>query len=260
MTRHTRTLEKIVIDKGDKLAAENRAAFNKEHVLTLNLIGAPGCGKTTLLERTIAELQHPAAGGPQGLRVGVIEGDIQTTFDRDRIIRAGAPAVQIETEGACRLDAEMVAKALRQIPLDQIDILVIENVGNLICPCGSMLGEHLKVAVHSTPEGDEKPAKYPAAIVHSDAAVFTKIDLLPHLDYDLQRAVTDCRKLNNKINVFPLSAKTGEGMGAWLDYLRRLLAANNSDRSDRSHRSDVSDRSDLSDKKTRNQQRRATQK
>ncbi len=223
--KRTEILDKIIIDKGDKIALKNRAQIDKAGVLALNLIGSPGCGKTTLLERTIAELHDPRAGSVP-LKVGVIEGDVQSNLDRDRIARAGAPATQIQTGGACRLDAAMVEKALPQIPLDKINILVIENVGNLICPTGLKLGEHLKIAVISVPEGDEKPAKYPTVFVRSDAAVITKIDLLPHLDYDLDRAATDCRKLNNRIKIFPLSAKTGEGIDAWIEYLRRLSGAN----------------------------------
>jgi len=214
-------LNEIIINKGDRIALHNREALEQAGVLALNLIGSPGCGKTTLLEKTIAALHHPDDGRPP-LRVGVIEGDVQTTIDRDRIAAAGAPAVQIETDGACRLDAAMVQKALPQVPLDDIRLLVIENVGNLICPCGPNLGEHLKVAVLSVPEGDEKPAKYPTVFVRSDAVVFTKIDLLPHLEYDLDRAVSDCRKINSDIKVFTLSARTGEGMAAWIEYLRAL--------------------------------------
>ena len=217
-------LDKIIIDKDQKVALKNRAAIDKAGVLALNLIGSPGCGKTTLLERTIAALHDPAAGRPP-LRVGVIEGDVQSTFDRDRIIAAGAAATQIETAGACRLDAAMVERALASIPLDQIDILVIENVGNLVCPSGLVLGEHVKAAVVSTPEGDEKPAKYPALFVRADVVLITKTDLLPHLDFDLERTVSDCRKLNSKARAFALSAKTGEGMDAWLDHLRGLRDA-----------------------------------
>ncbi|MFW6107919.1 MAG: hydrogenase nickel incorporation protein HypB, partial [bacterium] len=146
------------------------------------------------------------------------------TLDRDRIRRAGAPAAQIETNGACRLDAAMVARALPEIDLAALDLLVIENVGNLICPCGPKLGEHLKIAVLSLPEGDDKPAKYPAVFALADAAVFTKIDLLPHLNYDLDRAVGDCRKINSRLRVFPLSPLTGEGMDEWTEYLRSAQA------------------------------------
>ena len=228
MAKRTEILDKIVIDKGDEIALRNRAAVDRAGVLALNLIGSPGCGKTTLLEKTIAELHNPSDGRPP-LRVGVIEGDVQSTFDRDRIAKAGAPAAQIETQGACRLDAAMVEKALPEIPLDEIDVLVIENVGNLICPCGPKLGEHLKVAVVSVPEGDEKPAKYPTVFVRSDAAIISKTDLLPYVEYDVARAAGDMKKLNNGIKVFTLSAKTGEGMGAWIDYLRGLHRANKGD-------------------------------
>jgi len=224
MARRTEILDKIIIDKGDEVALGNRCLLDEAGVLALNLIGSPGCGKTTLLEQTIARLHRPAGDAPP-LRVAVIEGDVQSTFDRDRIARAGAPATQIETRGACRLDAAMVERALRDLALDAVDVLFIENVGNLICPAGPKLGEHLKVAVLSVPEGDEKPAKYPTVFVRSDAAVITKLDLLPYLDYDLDRAMGDSKKLNAKLKLFPLSAKTGEEMDAWLDYLRGLSGA-----------------------------------
>ncbi len=209
-------LDKIVIEKGDKLAQENRRLLNKGGVFAVNLIGSPGCGKTTLLERTINEFRSMRPP----VRLGVIEGDVQTTLDRDRILRAGAPAVQIETQGACRLDAAMVAGALKQLALDELDLVVIENVGNLVCPAEPQLGEHIKVAVISVPEGDEKPAKYPAVFVRADAVVIAKVDLLPYVDYDVERAAADCRKLNRNVRVFPLSAKTGVGMDAWIEYLK----------------------------------------
>jgi hydrogenase nickel incorporation protein HypB len=218
MNRKRQVLNEIIIEKGDSIALENRRLIEESGVRALNLIGSPGCGKTTLLERTISELH----GSAPPVRVGVIEGDVQSTIDRDRIAAAGAPATQIETQGACRLDAAMVSRALPDLSLDEIDLLVIENVGNLICPTGPKLGEHVKVVAISIPEGDEKPAKYPAAFVRADAVVVTKLDLLQHLDYDLGRALDDCRKLNNDIKAFPLSAVTGEGMDDWIEYLRTL--------------------------------------
>jgi len=214
-------LDKIIIDKDEEIALRNRAVIDAAGVLALNLIGSPGCGKTTLLEATIEALQSPTDKRPP-LRVGVIEGDVQCTFARDRILAAGAAATQIETDGACRLDAAMVERALAEVPLDELDILFIENVGNLVCPSGPVLGEHLKVAVVSTPEGDEKPAKYPALFVRSDIVLLTKSDLLPYVDFDLARAEEDCRKLNHKVTVLALAAKSGEGMAAWIDSLREL--------------------------------------
>jgi hydrogenase nickel incorporation protein HypB len=224
MAKRTEILDRIIIDKDDKVALGNRGAIDGAGALALNLIGSPGCGKTTLLEQTIAALHQPDEGAAP-LAVGVIEGDVQTRLDADRIVKAGAEARQIETHGACRLDAAMVRNALADFPLDRIDVLFIENVGNLICPTGPKLGEHLKVAVLSVPEGDEKPAKYPAVFARSDAAVLTKIDLLPYLEFDLDRAVGDCKKINHKLKVFPLSARTGEGMDGWLGYLRELHRA-----------------------------------
>jgi hydrogenase nickel incorporation protein HypB len=213
-------LNRIVIDRGETVALANRERLDAAGVLALNLIGSPGSGKTTLLEATINALH--AVAPP--CRVGVVEGDVQTAIDRDRILAAGAPATQIETDGACHLDPVSVGRALDDLDLAALDLLVIENVGNLICPVSIELGEHIKVAVVSVTEGDEKPAKYPAVFTRADAVVFSKLDLLPHLDYDLDRAVGDCRKLNHAIRVFPLSAKTGEGMAAWTDHLRGFSA------------------------------------
>ena len=201
-------LDRIVIEKGDKAARANRRLIDKAGVFAVNLIGAPGCGKTTLLERTIAGLR--SARPP--VRMGVIEGDVQTTIDRDRILRAGAPAVQIETQGACRLDAAMVAGALAQLQLDELDLLVIENVGNLVCPAEPQLGEHIKVAVIGVPEGDDKPAKYPAVFVRADAVVITKIDLLPYVQFDSERFLRGVEALNHGLRHFRVSCRTGEGL------------------------------------------------
>jgi len=201
-----------VFSKNAQMAAENRALFAKHGLFVVNLIGSPGAGKTSLLERTARNFD----GG-----IAVIEGDVKTALDADRIRAAGADSVQIETGGACHLDAGMVARAALQIDLSALDVLVIENVGNLVCPAGVDLGESAKVAIISVPEGDEKPAKYPALFVRADAVVINKTDLLPYVDYSMERATGDCRKLKSDVKVMALSAKTGEGFDAWLDYLRR---------------------------------------
>jgi len=205
-----------IMSKGARIAAENRELFRGYGLFVLNLIGSPGAGKTTLLERTLKTLP---------LRAAVIEGDIKTTLDADRIRAVGVPAVQIETHGACHLDAAMVAKAAPELNLDSIDVLFIENVGNLVCPAGVDLGENAKVALISVPEGDEKPAKYPALFVRASAVIINKTDLLPYVDYSLDRAVADCRKLNSNAVVLPLSCKTGEGLDAWIRYIEGAAAA-----------------------------------
>lgn len=203
---------KVVLSKSARVATRNRALFKGLRLFTVNLIGAPGSGKTALLERTAGEL---------GRGMAVIEGDIKTTLDADRLRAAGVQAVQIQTGGECHLDAAMVERAAKKLDLESIDILFIENVGNLVCPASVDLGENAKVALTSVPEGDEKPAKYPALFVRAAAVVINKIDLLPYTDYSLKRATSDCRKLNADVEVFALSAKTGEGFAAWLEWLRR---------------------------------------
>jgi len=200
-----------VVSKNAVVAARNREAFRKLGLFTVNLIGSPGAGKTALLERTAKELS---------CKMAVIEGDIKTTFDSERIRAAGVEAVQIETGGACHLDAAMVEKAASEINLKALDILFIENVGNLVCPSSVDLGEDAKIALISVPEGDEKPAKYPALFVRAAAVVINKIDLLPYTDYSIERASGDCRKLNAGVEIFPLSAKTGEGFAAWIHWLK----------------------------------------
>jgi len=201
-----------VVSKSARFASENRELFTEHGLFVVNLIGSPGAGKTALLERTAERF---------GGRMAVIEGDIKTQFDAERIRAKGVAAVQIETGGACHLDGAMVAKAASEFSLRDIDILVIENVGNLVCPSSVDLGEDAKVALISVPEGDEKPAKYPALFVRAAAVVVNKIDLLPYVDYSLDRAMTDCRRLKNDVQIFPLSCKTGEGLEAWFEFLAR---------------------------------------
>ena len=218
MPRRTKTLERIVLDKGDRLARKNRAAIDEAGVLALNLIGSPGCGKTMLLEKTIAALHNPG-DGQSALRVGVIEGDIQTTFDRDRIRRAGAPAVQIETQGACHLDAAMVAGALAEFPLGEIDILMIENVGNLVCPADFPLGTDRRLVVISVTEGDDMVRKHPMIFQGADVAVINKMDLADYMEVDVERVKADYRKLSGGKDIIPVSVRTGEGLGALLERL-----------------------------------------
>ena len=203
---------KKILKANDQLAEENRAALNAAGVFCVNLVGSPGCGKTTLLEALFARL-----GGR--LAPAVIEGDIAGSIDAERIDALGVPVVQINTEGACHLDANMIAAAVRDLELDGIDLLVIENVGNLVCTAGFDLGEHLRVVVLSVPEGDDKLAKYPAIFQGSHALVVTKTDLLPHVNFDVARVVADMKRLAPDAEVFQVASLQGDGIPAVADWL-----------------------------------------
>jgi len=181
-------------------------------ILSLNVMASPGAGKTRFIERTIGSLQGR-------LRASVIEGDIASTLDADRIARLNIPAVQINTGGACHLDANMIRSALPKLPLDTTDLLLIENVGNLVCPTDFALGEHLKVLIASTPEGDDKPYKYPGMFSAVDVLVLNKVDLLPLLDFDLDNFGRGVQALNPRAAFFPVSCKTGEGIQAWIEWV-----------------------------------------
>ncbi len=201
-----------VVDKNASIAEKTRRAFGGQGLFVANLIGSPGCGKTSLLERTAKHF---------GRRMAVIEGDVKTAFDSERIAAAGVEAVQIETGGACHLNAAQVAETASKMDLSGVDILFIENVGNLVCPSSVDLGENVKIAMVSIPEGDEKPAKYPALFVRACAVVINKTDLLPYTEYSIDRAAGDSRKLNAAVEVIALSCKTGEGLEAWFEYLEK---------------------------------------
>ncbi len=210
---------KGLLDANDHQAAHNREHFARHGVLAVNLMSSPGAGKTALLEKTIDVL-----GGD--LRVAVIEGDLETENDADRIRRKGVPAVQISTGSACHLDAHMVHSALHELELDGVDIVFIENVGNLVCPASFDLGQHVNVALLSTPEGHDKPAKYPVMFRGAQLVVISKADLLPVLDDFDPAYATDClRQLANTAPVLELSAKTGNGIDAWLDWLLTELGS-----------------------------------
>jgi hydrogenase nickel incorporation protein HypB len=192
--------------------------FAEQKKLCLNIISSPGSGKTTILTRTINDLKEK-------IKVGVIEGDIQTDIDAERIKATGAPAVQINTEGACHLSATQIGAALKQLPIAELDLILIENVGNLVCPSAFELGESGKIVVLSVAEGDDKPAKYPAIFAKSKALLINKIDLLDggHVDFDMERAKSDARRLNKTIEIFPISARTGAGMTDWYDWLLKSI-------------------------------------
>ncbi len=207
---------RTIFSANEQHALKNARMLAEKRKGCFNMISSPGSGKTTLLCKTIEHLKGQ-------LRIGVIEGDIQTEIDADRIRATQAPAIQINTEGACHLSATQVSKALAQLPLDDLDVIMIENVGNLVCPGAFELGESGKVVVLSVAEGDDKPIKYPAIFAKSIALVINKIDMLAmgaSDDFDLDKAMADAKRLNKDIKIFPLSAKTGEGMDAWCDWLK----------------------------------------
>lgn len=201
-----------ILAANEAIAAENRATFTGNRCLAVNLISSPGAGKTTLLERTIEALAS-------SLSLGVIEGDIATSFDAERIRRHGTPAVQINTGGGCHLDAFMVSRALAAFDLLQTDVMLIENVGNLVCPAEFDLGEAAKVAVVSVTEGDDKPLKYPVLFRGAQVFVINKVDLLPYTDCDLQRLRNGALSINPELKVFEVSCRTGEGLACWFEWL-----------------------------------------
>lgn len=213
MKKPVQVIERVM-DVNDRLADENRQRLDAAGVWAINLMASPGAGKTSLIERTLPAL-------PNWLRVAVVEGDISTSLDADRAAAAGATAVQVNTGGECHLDAVMLRQALDQLPLAEFDLLVVENVGNLICPIGFRLGTHRSVLVASTPEGDDKPYKYPGSYRGIDTLVINKIDLLPHLPFDMLRFRQGVEILNPGVTTFPLSCLTGEGLQAWIDWVVR---------------------------------------
>jgi len=207
---------KKILSANEEYAQQNSKFFAKNKKLCLNMISSPGSGKTTILTKTIIEINGQ-------LNIGVIEGDIRTELDAQRIRKTNAPAVQIETQGACHLSASQVTGAIDKLPTDKLDLIFIENVGNLVCPTAFELGENAKVVVLSVPEGDDKPAKYPAIFAKSKAMLINKIDLLTAVDFDVDKVVAQAKKLNPDIEIFQVSAKTGQGFDNWCNWLVDLV-------------------------------------
>jgi hydrogenase nickel incorporation protein HypB len=220
-------VKKSLLDENERVAEVNRKHFDEKGVLAINLISSPGSGKTTLLERTIEALKDE-------FKIGVLEGDIETERDAERVRAKGAYAVQLTTGGACHLEAPLVHKGFhaleRQMDGGAPDILFIENVGNLVCPSSFYLGEHVRVVLVSVPEGPDKPAKYPKAFRTSDIFIITKADLLPHFDFDVEKVKKEALSINPKLKIFVVSAKTGEGLEEWFNCLRELVKKKKGDR------------------------------
>ena len=211
-------LETRILAKNDALAEKNRAWFRGREILALNLVSSPGAGKTSLLERTIRDLSRE-------LRIYVIEGDQATAVDGERIRAAGAPAVQVNTGSGCHLEADMVARGLQELRPSAGSVVMIENVGNLVCPALFDLGERAKVVILSVTEGDDKPLKYPHMFRAAGLMILNKIDLMPHVDFDVSRAIANAAQVNPAITTLQLSARTGEGLEGWYAWLRREAAA-----------------------------------
>jgi hydrogenase nickel incorporation protein HypB len=221
---HRTAVKKVVLenvlDANDTLARANRDMFDRAETYTINMMSSPGAGKTALLERTLERLRSQ-------LRLGVLEGDVQTTLDADRLARFHIPLVQVNTDpgfgGECHLDANMVRSGLGELPLEDIDILIIENVGNLVCPAEFRVGEDVRVMVYSVTEGEEKPLKYPLMFRSADLVLINKVDLLEHLDFDLEQFLGNLDAVNPGVKTILTSARTGQGVDEWCDWLGQRL-------------------------------------
>lgn len=202
-----------ILEANNRIAEENRRLFDEANLFVINLMGAPGAGKTSLLENTITRLKDK-------LRIGVIEGDIVGTDDAERINNTGAHVVQINTGGTCHLDANMINEVLTDIPLRDLDILIIENVGNLVCPAEFRVGEDMKVMVLGVSEGHDKPLKYPLMFKESSVMIINKIDLLPYMDVDIDKIKNDALSLNPSLRIFEVSCRNGDGLDVWTEWLK----------------------------------------
>jgi len=217
---HTIAIHESLLSKNDRLAERNRGYFQAKGVLALNILSSPGSGKTALIERMVQDLnsrvltslQHP-------LRIGVIVGDLETDNDAQRLRRAGAPAVQITTGNACHLEADMVSRAMQKLDLDALDVLMIENVGNLVCPASYDLGEAMRVVLLSVTEGEDKPLKYPTMFKTANVVLINKIDIAEVVGFERESAIANIQRVAPQATLFEVSARTGQGMEAWYSYL-----------------------------------------
>lgn len=210
------TIERKVLEKNDELAAQLKDKFKSEKVFVINIVSSPGSGKTSLLERTIESLKNK-------ITMAVIEGDVQTDFDARRVEKYNVPVVQIVTNGGCHLEAKLVKDALENINLEEVQFLVIENVGNLVCPAGYDLGEDLKVVILSTTEGDDKPLKYPKMFINSSILIINKIDLIPYVNCNIDELKKNALSINPELKIFETSCTTGQGIDKWCGWIEGNL-------------------------------------
>jgi hydrogenase nickel incorporation protein HypB len=206
------TIERKILEKNDEIAKQNRELFKEKNIFCINIVSSPGSGKTSLLERTIEMLKSK-------INIAVIEGDVQTDFDAKRVEKYDVPVVQIVTNGACHLEAKLVSDALSNMELKGIKFLVIENVGNLVCPAGYDLGEDMKVVLLSTTEGDDKPLKYPKMFINASVLVINKIDLLPYVNCNIEELKKNALKINPELKIFELSCTSGVGIDNWCSWI-----------------------------------------
>lgn len=205
-----------ILEANERIARQNRELFNENNLLVINLMSAPGAGKTSLLERSIDALKDE-------ISMGIIEGDIQSSQDAERVARKGVPAVQINTGGECHLDGNMIRDTFKDFDFKSIQLLVVENVGNLVCPAEFNMGEDFKIMMLSVTEGDDKPSKYPLMFHKSKVLLINKIDLLPYVDCSIERIEEESKRINPDLDIFRISCKTEEGLGDWYDWLKKQV-------------------------------------
>ncbi len=206
------TIERKVLEKNDEIASKNRELFRKNKIFTANLVSSPGSGKTSVIEKTLEHFKGR-------LNISVIEGDVQTNLDAERVSKYGVPVVQIVTNGSCHLEAKLVNDALSNFKLEGTDVLFIENVGNLVCPAAYDLGEDMKIVIASTTEGDDKPLKYPRMFLNASVLLINKIDLVPYINCSLEALKKNALQINPRLEIFELSCTTGEGIDKWCSWL-----------------------------------------
>jgi hydrogenase nickel incorporation protein HypB len=210
------TIGEDILGANEEKARSNQSRLDKLGILAINIMSSPGAGKTSLILNTIRQLKPK-------IRIAVIEGDVASSVDAEKVSELGAAVVQINTAGGCHLDANMIENALNNLPLEDIDLLLIENVGNLICPNEFALGEHWRVMLSSLPEGDDKPLKYPAMFADADVVLINKMDLQPHLEFNIDSFQKTVTGLNPKVRIFPVSCQTGQGLETWLSWLEAAV-------------------------------------
>lgn len=211
------TIERKVLEKNEAFARNNRETLAQRRIFTINIVSSPGSGKTSLIEQTLDRVKD-------AIRIGVIEGDVQTDLDAQRVAAYGVPTIQLVTNGGCHLEANLVADAMKRLPLEAMDVLIIENVGNLVCPANYDLGEDMKVVLLSVTEGDDKPLKYPSMFRNASVLIVNKVDLLPYVRSNVDTLVSHALQINPKLEVFKTSATNGDGVDEWCEWLKQQVS------------------------------------